>query len=194
MNTIIISGKFHLVIWEDKMNNRELIERIEKLDRLNGDSFNIEKIKIISLIEQLEEPPKAIIPQPVADWIEFCKTNNMSLRSAYYPFYNFPENSSNVYEWDLITCIKWVRSNWNLFVRAWKNGYDIEKEKRYLVKAKGVYLNSCLVFDKGNKKWFFSSIYETDHQIGHHTRNELEKAGFGEVFNSPLFEVEEVEE
>lgn len=176
------------------MNNRELIERIEKLDRLNGDSFNIEKIKIISLIEQLEEPPKAIIPQPVADWIEFCKTNNMSLRSAYYPFYNFPENSSNVYEWDLTTCIKWVRSNWNLFVRAWKNGYDIEKEKRYLVKAKGVYLNSCLVFDKGNKKWFFSSIYETDHQIGHHTRNELEKAGFGEVFNSPLFEVEEVEE
>ena len=103
------------------------------------------------------------------------------------------EIDSTVYEWDLITCIKWVRSNWNLFVRAWKNGYDIEKEKRYLVKAKGVYLNSCLIFDKGNKKWFFSSIYETDHQIGHHTRNVLEKAGFGEVFNSPLFEVEEVE-
>ena len=33
------------------MNNRELIERIEKLDRLNGDAFNIEKIKIISLVE-----------------------------------------------------------------------------------------------------------------------------------------------
>ena len=125
------------------MNNRELIERIEKLDRLNGDRFNIEKIKIISLIEQLEEPPKAIIPQPVADWIEFCKTNNMSLRSAYYPFHNFPENSSNVYEWDLITCIKWVRSNWNLFVRAWKNGYDIEKEKRYLVKMKNLRALFC---------------------------------------------------
>ena len=27
-----------------------------------------------------------------------------------------------------------------------------------------------------------------------HTRKELEKAGFGEVFNSPLFEIEEVEE
>ena len=27
-----------------------------------------------------------------------------------------------------------------------------------------------------------------------HTRKELEEAGFGEVFNSPLFEVEEVEE
>lgn len=27
-----------------------------------------------------------------------------------------------------------------------------------------------------------------------HTRKELEEAGFGEVFDSPLFEVEEVEE
>lgn len=117
----------------------------------------------------------------------------MSLHSAYYPFYNFPENSSNVYEWDLITCIKWVRSNWNLFVRAWKNGYDIEKEKRYRVKAKGVGFNSCLIFEKINKTWFFSSIYETDHQRGNHTRKELEAAGFGEVFNSPLFEVEEVD-
>lgn len=42
-------------------------------------------------------------------------------------------------------------------------------------------------------KMVFSSIYETDHQIGHHTRNELEKAGFGEVFNSPLFEVKDVD-
>lgn len=175
------------------MNNRELIERIEKLDRLNGDRFNIEKIKIISLIEQLEEPPKAIIPQPVADWIEFCKANNMSLHSAYYPFYNFPKNSSNVYEWDLITCIKWVRSNWNLFVRAWKNGYDIEKEKRYRVKEKGVCFNSCLIFEKINKTRIFSSIYETDHQRGNHTRKELEAAWFEEVFNNPLFEVEEVD-
>lgn len=115
------------------MNNRELIERIEKLDRLNGDAFNIEKIKIISLVEQLEESPKAVIPQSAADWIEFCKTNNMSLHSAYYPFYNFQENSSNVYEWDLVKCIKWVRSNWNLFVRAWKNGYEIEAEKLYRI-------------------------------------------------------------
>ena len=43
MNTMNISGKSLLVIWEGKMNNRELIKRIEKLDRLNGDRFNIEK-------------------------------------------------------------------------------------------------------------------------------------------------------
>nr|DAX19470.1 MAG TPA: Protein of unknown function (DUF1642) [Caudoviricetes sp.] len=42
--------------------------------------------------------------------------------------------------------------------RAWLEGYEIKKEKRYLVKIK-----------------------------------RLEEAGFGEVFNSPLFEVMEVE-
>ena len=72
------------------------------------------------------------------------------------------------------------------------DGYEVEKEKRYLVKVKGVYLNSCLVFDKGNKKWFFSSIYEIDHQIGHHTRKELEQANFGWVFDCEGMEVKEV--
>lgn len=173
------------------MNNRELIERIEKLDRLNGDRFNIEKIKIISLIEQFEEPPKAIIPQPVADWIEFCKTNNMSLRSAYYPFYNFPENSSNVYEWDLITCIKWVRSNWNLFVRAWKNGYDIEKEKAYIVNFKNT--NQKLYFHEKDENYFIAGIGGVFGNE-YHTRKELEEAGFGWVFDCPGVEIEEVEE
>lgn len=72
-------------------------------------------------------------------------------------------------------------------------GYHIEKEKRYRVKAKGVCFNSCLIFEKINKTWLFSSIYETDHQRVYHTKKELKDAGFGEVFNSPLFEVEEVE-
>ena len=35
---------------------------------------------------------------------------------------------------------------------------------------------------------------EYQHTKAKHTRKELEEAGFGEVFNSPLFEVEEVEE
>lgn len=74
------------------------------------------------------------------------------------------------------------------------NGYEIEQEKRYLVKAKGVYLNSCLIFEKISKKWFFSSIYEPDHQIGYHTREELEQAGFGWVFDCEGMEVKEVEE
>ena len=86
-----------------------------------------------------------------------------------------------------------VKHNQELFARAWLDGYEVE-EKRYKVKVKGVYFNSGLVFDKTNKKWFFSSIYEVDHQRGRHTRKELEEAGFGWVFDCPGMEVEEVEE
>lgn len=89
---------------------------------------------------------------------------------------------------------EWYWDNSELFALAWINGYTVEKEKRYRVKAKGVSFNSCLIFEKINKTWFFSSIYEKDHQREHHTRKELEEAGFGEVFNSSLFEVAEVEE
>lgn len=128
-----------------------------------------------------QELNKPTIQRFIADWIVQAKEDGYNIAGAI--------NEAPRGEVD-----DWLElENVDIFAEAWVNGYHIEKEKRYLVKAKGVYLNSCLIFDKGNKKWFFSSIYDTDHQIGHHTRNELEKAGFGEVFNSPLFEVEEVE-
>lgn len=85
-----------------------------------------------------------------------------------------------------------MKENVDVFARAWLDGYEVEKEKRYLVKAKGVHLNSCLVFEKKNKKWFFSSIYEIDHQRGYHTRKELEEADFGWMFDCPGIEIEEV--
>lgn len=128
-----------------------------------------------------QELNKPTIPRFIADWIVQAKEDGYNIAGA---INEVPRGEVD----------DWLElENVDIFAEAWVNGYHIEKEKRYLVKAKGVYLNSCLIFDKGNKKWFFSSIYETDHQIGHHTRNELEKAGFGEVFNSTLFEVEEVE-
>lgn len=88
---------------------------------------------------------------------------------------------------------EWYWDNSELFARAWLDGYTVDEEKRYRVRIKGVYYNSCLIFDKKNKKWFLSSIYEIDHQIGSHTRKELEQAGFGWVFDCEGVEVEEVE-
>lgn len=175
------------------MNKQELIEKIKNLSyTLTWNTPRINREIVIDLIKQLNEPQKPVVPKFVADWYE--------------------ENKDD-FERNLFRCINTISSmyedeelndfeNWVIeahtepfqtLVNMHQFGYTVEKEKRYLVKAKGVYFNSCLVFDKGNKKWFFSSIYEIDHQRGHHTRKELEKAGFGEVFNSPLFEVKEVE-
>ena len=166
------------------MNKQKLIEKYE------GASKRLYVFPVVTInevledLKQLDEPKeKVTLPRPVANWISCVRGRNKTLHFA---LENAPE------EVNLWFCED-EKNRQNIFANAWVNGYHIEKEQRYLVKAKGVYLNSCLIFDKGNKKWFFSSIYELDHQRGHHTRKELEEAGFGEVFNSPLFEVEEVE-
>lgn len=168
------------------MNKQELIERIEGLKNLFGNkSEYVEIDTVIRIISELDEPQKVQVPQFVADYIDFKKTYDFHVYGAMRVIEDHYDK--RVQEW-------FYEGNIETFARAWLDGYEVEKEKRYRVKAKGVVFNGCLIFEKINKTWFFSSIYETDHQRGNHTRKELEEDGFGEVFNSPLFEVEEVEE
>ena len=168
------------------MNKKELIDYCESLKGdLNKFINGIDVNKIIKKIEQLDEPQTVTIPQFVADYIDFKKTYDFHVYGAMRVIEDHYDK--RVQEW-------FYEGNIETFVRAWLDGYRIEEEKRYRVKAKGVCFNSCLIFEKINKTWLFSSIYETDHQRENHTRKELEEAGFGEVFDSPLFEVEEVEE
>lgn len=164
------------------MNKQELIEKYEKLEGVCKDpGAEIARLIFLEDLRELDEPQKVTVPQ----FVEIFITEQKKL--------------GHTLSYSIDACMsdrvaEWYWDNSELFALSWINGYEIEKEKRYLVKAKGVYLNNCLVFEKINKKWFFSSIYEIDHQRGHHTRKELEAGGFCGVFNSPLFEVEEVEE
>lgn len=88
---------------------------------------------------------------------------------------------------------EWYWDNSELFARAWIDGYEVEK-KRYLVKIKGVGDVSFLNHDLQSDSWLINNgdngkLFKT-----HHTRKELEKAGFGWVFDCPGIEVDEVEE
>lgn len=86
---------------------------------------------------------------------------------------------------------EWYWDNSELFALAWINGYEIEEKKRYRVKLKS---NSeevdYLVDTKRNGLRFYSNIYT---QSREHTREEIEAAGFGWVFDCPGIEIEEVE-
>ncbi len=184
-----------------KIKLKDVIARIEKFDlatkavwineilnKLGSDYGTLkykdgyEQGKFDSAVERAE----TIIPQIVADWIKHCKTNGIALGYALYDPGRL--SGKKVYDW-IVESLE----NQELFARAWIDGYTVEKEKRYFVRVKGVYFNNCLIFEKRNKTWFFSSIYEIDHQRGHHTRKELEEAGFGWVFDCPEMEVKEVE-
>ena len=182
------------------MNKQELIDYCNAIKENKNQFINcIDVNRIIKRIEQLDEPGKVVVSEEEAKFLKtfnFRRESDVTKALYYVSRTGFCYYLTDGFDTELKGLSGGFRDleNRKRLIRAILFGYEVEKEKRYLVKAKGVYLNSCLVFDKGNKKWFFSSIYEKEHQIGYHTRKELENAGFGEVFNSPLFEVEEVEE
>ena len=172
------------------MNEKQITELIERMREL-GHIYSYQGAKnLIREYEKLNKPEKVKVPQFVADWIEVCKEHlTTSLYTAMNPNFMKENNQS----FDLILWIK-KTSNQDLFARAWFDGYEAEKEKRYLVKVKGVCGNyETLNCEKHSKKWLFSDREENSLYKTKHTRKELEDAGFSEVFNSPLFEVEEVE-
>lgn len=128
-----------------------------------------------------QELNKVKVPQFIADKIEYCKqTDGYSLFYAMDYCYNFND------------CAEWLESNEDKFARAWLDGYEVEN--RYRVKIKGV-VNalSFLSYHKKADIWTVTDINNSNDHRTHHTRKELEEAGFSEVFNSPLFETVEVE-
>ena len=145
-----------------------------------------------------QELNKPIVPQFVADWIEYCKGEGLTLLGSLDPIDKFGNSLANSFKDDVKVCISWASRNSDVFARAWLDGYEVEKEKRYIVKMKGIEgHNSYLKYNKNLKHWYFGSLFIYNNDVDtrtYHTRKELEDDGFDEVFNSPLFEVEEVEE
>ena len=177
------------------MNKQELIEYCESLKGdLNKFINGIDVNKIINNIEQLDEPQKITVPKFVADWIEYCKKHDFTLFGCIDPANDFEDLADETFKGDIRKCIRWCRRESNIFARAWINGYTVEKKKRYLVKMKNLRALFCyLAYIPDEGYWTFMASGGESIVIKH-TRKEIEEAGFGEVFNSPLFEVEEVTE
>lgn len=135
-------------------------------------------------IEGMVEREKVVVPQFVADWIEVCKEHlTTSLYTAMTPNFMKENNQS----FDLILWIK-KASNQDLFARAWLDGYEVEKEKRYLVTLKN---RQPLVKSQSGSTLYFSQDITARNYKG--TQKELEEAKFGWVFDCPGIEIEEVE-
>lgn len=200
------------------MDKRELIEHINNtlFDKLKDTlftepTFSItenakdNKVAITFETEQggvlvggmLKKFKKVTIPWFIADWITKAKTEGLKRKNSLGSYEElFPSDSA--YSAMFSIFIKgfaigevrnWVAENTDTFALAWINGYEVEKEKRYRVSLKNG--QPLLKAYLGKALYFSQDIAIESYKV---TRKELEEAGFGDVFNSPLFEVEEVEE
>lgn len=168
------------------MNKQELIKKYVYMKR------NLEMwVSIPDILEdlkQLDEPQKVKIPKFVAECIEYAQASDWDLEEVFQSIAN---------ELDTSEISVWFYSkseNMDTLASAWLYGYEIEK-KRYLVKIIGITdYNSYLNYHKEENKWTIESSMDTNTIRTKHTRKELEKSGFGWVFNCPGIEVKEVKE
>lgn len=157
-----------------------------------GLQIQLENMDIVEIDENLvhkgiTEPQKVTAPQFVADWYE---ENKDDFEIA---LFRCIDHIPSVYdEGDLNEFEEWIIDGetkpFQTLVNMHQFGYDVKKERRYTVKMRTT--KQPLFYNSLEKRLFFS-LGELATQF---TRKELEEAGFGDVFNSPLFEVEEVTE
>lgn len=174
----------------------EIIDLINDLENFRNKGFrdcNVEKI--ILKLKKIENGKKVKIPKFVADWIEYCKKHNFTLFGCLDPESGFESLVNETFEGDIRKCIRWCRKESDIFARAWLDGYEVEQEKRYLVKVKGFSgYGCCLNKALSSGEYFLASENEVDGYKTKHTRKELENSGFGWVFDCPGIEVKEVKE
>ena len=171
------------------MNKQELIKHFEEMEYVS--IVQMGKKSFIDMIEQLDEPQKTVVPQFVADWYEEHK-DNLEYNIWDWMKYNLePKKRENV------TFSQWLGKTVNnpveTLIKMKLYGYEVEKEKQYLVKMKGLSENDCyLRLGRNTDLWWFGMKYNDG--SAEHTKKQLEEAGFDWVFDCPGVEVEEVEE
>ena len=167
------------------MNKQELIEKFEQFSG-HGSRCYIERNEILNLVKQLDEPEKVKVPQFVDDVIEGAREQSPELEDALH--YAWGNGTKEFTEWYN------KKSNRDLFARAWLDGYEVEKEKRYYVRFKWIEeAYSYLTFIKRFDAWTLKDITLDKKFRTAHTRKQLEEANFGWVFDCPGIEIEEVE-
>lgn len=181
------------------MNKQELIEYCESLKGdLNKFINGIDVDGIIAKIEQLDEPQKVKVSEEEAKFLETFDFNCESdVTTALYHVsrtgWGYYLRDNNGIELKDLSEGFMELENRKRLIKAILDGYTVEKERRYLVKIKGVacpYLNH----DTINELWFYNQKIEGAYTKTQHTRKELEEANFGWVFDCPGIEIEEVEE
>lgn len=148
----------------------------------------------VDLAEKLDEPKKVVIPQFIAEWIEEAKIYSDNEVDPLGIIYWMDDCNGSEPRY------KWLKNidNQKLLLNAIANGYEVEKETKYLVRVKGFknhneyYIN----YDCGDEIICLDDKYERNNFKTIFTKSWL-KANWPEYDaynNAGLLEFEEVSE
>ncbi len=167
------------------MNVKELIEKYKRYEgKWNGKTGELARQIFLEDLKQLDEPRKVKVKKFVADWYEEHKDE------FEYNVWDWLSSKSESGKIDSKFAF-WLNDVDNTPIQTLVNmhqfGYEVDEEKRYLVKIKasGQYIMNN---PDENAVFFYSS-----RAYSKLTRKELEEAEFGWVFDCPGIEIEEVE-
>lgn len=172
------------------MNKDEAVQKLSKVARIS-----------VAYAEDLYDSffEKPVVPQYVANWYDEIKGEfYLNLHYLAWDLFESLGEDACVPEKKALDddLTRWYRKNENAFqtlVNMHQFGYEVEKEARYTVQLKGLTSKRNYLNHLGKDgMWYFNDSVSTTGSRTHHTKKELEEGGFGEVFDSPLFEVKEV--
>ena len=140
------------------MNQQEVISKLKAAipennidDYQRGETAGLNFALL--LLAELDEPEKPVVPQFVADWIEWCKKNKITLLGADTAICN----NKNIRSLD---AAGWAMKNQETFVKAWIYGYEVKKKKLYTVEIPnpngGGYSKNYLAKNKNGKVELFT--------------------------------------
>ena len=176
------------------MNKQEALKQIEEqrdmiLELRGWGVFSYIK----GIINQLDEPQKIEIPkvefkksqkvkvpQFVADWIEEARKSCKDVADLF----DFDFTNEEVGKWFM------QERPFDLVARAWLDGYEVEKERRYIVTLKSS--GQKLYYHTEDEDYIFSS-YDGVFYSGYHTKTDLEENDMSWIFDCEGVEVQEVE-
>lgn len=169
----------------------QLFDKIRGLEFVNPDEYGakynkgVREAKAI-VVSFFNKELVSEVPQYVIDWYEENKGNlDYNLWNYIMDWEDTEEDSFK----------RWVNNSKDAFqtiINMHQFGYKIKEEKKYLVQLRGVKCTTGVLKCISNRVWYMGDDLEYENIKVYHTEEELKKAGFGGVFDNPVFEVEEV--
>ena len=131
------------------MNKQEAIEKIKNLsierNGISSDKGNLDGVgfkdkvsawDVICILEKLHEPQKPVVPKFVAKWLEWCKTNDVTLLGAISPIDELGSAICNDKRVKSLDASRWAERNQDNFARAWLAYPNITVEKRNCIQLR----------------------------------------------------------